>query len=77
MVAGMDDWEEMGMKLRGMNWRRSNSSLWEGRAMIGGRVSKSKNNVTLTANAIKKQLGLKLTIDEQKIEDAFQQKEEK
>jgi DNA sulfur modification protein DndB len=27
--------------LKSINWSRSNGKLWEGRALIGGRVSKS------------------------------------
>lgn len=58
-------------KISKIDWRRSNSKLWEGRAMIGGRVSKAQYNVVLTANAIKKTIGLSLTPEEQRIEDAF------
>lgn len=47
--------------LRSINWARSNRSLWEGRATIGGRLSKSTNNVSLTANVIKEQLGVVLS----------------
>ena len=39
--------------------------------MIGGKVSKVTTNVTLTANVVKKALGLKLDAEEQKIEAAF------
>lgn len=58
-------------KLSKIDWRRSNSKLWEGRAMIGGRISKGQQNVTLTTNTIKKALGLSLTPEEQRVEDAF------
>jgi DNA sulfur modification protein DndB len=58
-------------KLAKIDWRRSNARLWEGRAMIGGRISKGQQNVTLTANAIKNALGISLTPEEQRIEDAF------
>lgn len=57
--------------LQKIDWRRSNSKLWEGRAMIGGRMSKAQHNVTLTANAIKKAMGLPLTPEERRVEDAF------
>jgi len=59
-------------KLRSMDWLRSNAVLWEGRALIGGRVSKAESNVRLTANAIKRHLGLGLTPDDRRIEDAFE-----
>jgi DNA sulfur modification protein DndB len=56
-------------KLSDIDWRRSNTALWEGRAMRNGRISKSNNNVTLTANAIKSALSIPLTAEEQKLED--------
>jgi len=54
--------------LSSIDWRRSNAALWEGRAMIAGKISKTYNCVTLTTNKIKQGLGLELTADEQKIE---------
>ena len=39
--------------------------------MSGGRVSKAGQNVLLTTNALKHTLGLPLTPDEQRVEDAF------
>ncbi len=57
--------------LEKINWKRSNSRIWEGRAMVGGRIQKGSNNVTLTANYLKKQLNIELTPEEQRAEDAF------
>jgi DNA sulfur modification protein DndB len=57
--------------LSGLNWKRTNVGLWEGRAMIGGRVSKSMQNVILTTNAIKQRLKLPLTAEEKRLEDGF------
>ena len=57
-----------------LDWSRQNKH-WEGRALIGGRVSKSAQNVTLTVNAIKNQLGLALAPEEQRLEDAYTSKE--
>lgn len=39
--------------------------------MIGGRVSKASNNVTLTANLVKQKLGLELGPEEKRIENAY------
>ena len=64
-------WKTKLKKLKNIDWSRSNHKLWEGRAMIGGRVSKSQHNVILTTNAIKKYLGVELTPEEHKVEDAF------
>ena len=54
--------------LRGIDWSRNNRKLWEGRATIGGRVSKATNNVVLTANVIKERLGLGLSSTQEKVE---------
>jgi len=64
-------WKSKLKKLKKIDWSRSNASLWEGRAMIGGRVSKAGTNVTLTTNVIKKQLGVVLTPEEERVEEAF------
>ena len=53
-----------------INWSRSNAELWEGRAMIGGKISKVTTNITLTTNVIKKALGLPLTAEEASVEMA-------
>jgi len=62
-------WEKELKKLSQVDWRRSNTSLWEGRAMIHGRISKARSNILLTANVIKHTLGLELTAEEQVLED--------
>lgn len=55
-------------RLRQIDWSRSNAQVWEGRAMLGGAMSKSGQNVTLTCNEIKRVLGLKLSPEEQNAE---------
>lgn len=64
-----DDWKRRLQAIAKMDWRRANSILWEGRALTGGRVSKGQQNITLTANAIKKQLGLPLSPEEERLEN--------
>lgn len=64
-------WAKKLSALDDIDWRRTNSSLWEGRAMIGGQVSKNSHNTILTANVIKKKLGLDLTAEEEKVEKAY------
>lgn len=64
-------WHKKLAQIENIDWRRSNSALWEGRALLGGQVSKAHQNVTLTTNAIKIHLGLELLEEEQKVEDAF------
>jgi DNA sulfur modification protein DndB len=65
------DWKKRLKSLRKINWSRSNGKVWEGRAMIGGRVSKASQNVVLATNVIKKALRLKLSEEEKKAEEAF------
>jgi len=55
-------------RLRQVDWSRRNARLWEGRAMLGGAMAKSGQNVTLTCNELKRVLGLKLSTDEQAAE---------
>ena len=65
------NWKDVGVRLGELDWHKSNVKLWEGRAMTAGRVQKSSNNVTLTTNVLKQHLGLELTPEEQRLEDAF------
>jgi DNA sulfur modification protein DndB len=53
-----------------IDWSRSNAKLWEGRAMIGGRVSKASHNLTLTTNVILGELGLPLNAEQRRAEEA-------
>lgn len=64
-------WKSSLRKLASLDWARSNSALWEGRAMSAGRLSKRNVNVTLTGNAIKQHLGLGLSAEEQQLEDEY------
>lgn len=64
------DWRAKLKGLRKIDWRRS-LPVWEGRATVGGNVSKSFQNVTLTTNLIKTRLGLALGPEEQRLEDAM------
>ena len=66
-----NNWKSLLKQLRSIDWSRSNASLWEGRAMIGGKVSKAGHNVILTTNVVKSALDIPLTPEEQRVEDAF------
>ena len=59
-----DVWREKLPQLQKINWSRENTKVWEGRAMVGGRINKSQANLALTASIIKLFLGLQLTPDE-------------
>jgi DNA sulfur modification protein DndB len=69
-------WERYLRKLRDIDWHRSNATTWEGRATVGGRVSKGAANVLLTAGYIRTMLGLPLPPDEQHAEDGFNRSEQ-
>jgi DNA sulfur modification protein DndB len=58
-------------KLANIDWSRKNATTWEGRAMVGGSMAKSAQNITLTCNEIKRVMGLKLTPDEATAEAAL------
>ena len=65
------DWEGKLGALKSIDWSRSNARLWEGRAMSGGRVSKAGNNITLTTNVVKSALGIELSPEERRVEEAY------
>ncbi len=66
-------WKRPLAKLKKIDWSRENAKLWEGRAMIAGRLNKAHNNVVLTANVLKKAMGLRLTPTEKKAESLYEQ----
>lgn len=66
------NWRTILKKIAPLDWSRDNARLWEGRALVGGRVSKARNNVTLTTNVLKKQLGLPLSAEEKKVEELWE-----
>ena len=77
-IAGADllaqfpvNWKQKLSAFRQIDWSRQNSSIWEGRTMFQGRISKAQRQVTLTANYLKSILGLSLTPNEQKVEDSY------
>jgi DNA sulfur modification protein DndB len=65
-------WTKKLAGLDNLDWRRANGKLWEGRALLGGQVSKGHQNIILTTNAIKNHLRLPLSPEEQRLEDAFE-----
>jgi DNA sulfur modification protein DndB len=66
-----NDWAERLEALQNIDWSRTNTHYWEGRAMVGGRMSKAHNNVVLTAAYIKKALDLPLTTEEARVEEMY------
>jgi DNA sulfur modification protein DndB len=69
----VDYWQKYIIKLAEVDFSRANKADWLGRAFsVNGRIQKTRDTVTLTANKIKERLGLPLTELEQKIEEKFQ-----
>ncbi len=69
-----DDWQKHLHGLKKIDWSRNNARVWEGRALIGGKVSKVTTNVILTTNVIKKALSLPLSDEQKKVETAHSKK---
>ena len=65
------DWKKKLSNLGKIDWSRNSTKIWEGRALVGGRVSKTSSNVTLTSNLIKQKLGLTLSPEEKRMEEAY------
>jgi DNA sulfur modification protein DndB len=63
-------WKTRLLRLQEIDWSRRNKNLWEGRALVGGKVSKATTNVVLTTNVVKIQLGIDLTPEEQRVESS-------
>lgn len=67
-------WRSKLKALQSIDWSRANARVWEGRAMIGGKVSKVTTNVILTTNVVKQALGLALSPEEERVEAAANRK---
>lgn len=65
------NWRKRLRRLGEVDWSRSNRSLWDNRALVAGKVNKSKNNVVLVANVISKALEVPLSPEAQQIEELY------
>jgi DNA sulfur modification protein DndB len=74
LLSYPNEWRKRLKGLDKIDWSRNNATLWEGRAMIGGKVSKMTTNVVLTTNVIKKALSLPLSEEEHRVETAHLRK---
>lgn len=66
-----DDWRDRLVALRRIDWSRRNTELWDGRALVGGKVVRGNISLVLTTNVIKDVLGLPLDAEQQKVEYAY------
>ena len=65
------DWAKRLAKLRDIDWSRANRELWDGRALVAGKVNKSKNNVTLVSNVVLHALRIPLSGEAARIETLY------
>ena len=63
LIQQSQSWQHEIAKIENINWERSNT-IWQGRSIVRGKISKDNKSVTLTANVIKMALGLVLSKDE-------------
>lgn len=61
-------WKSELRALKKVDWARTNTDVWEGRAMLHGRISKAATNVHLAANYLRSVLHLPLSADDLKLE---------
>ena len=64
-----NSWKSRLKLLSKIDWRKSNNKDWEGRSMIGGRLTKATMNILLTSNLLKMKLNLKLNKKEKELEE--------
>lgn len=60
-------WKTQLQRLVNVRWSRSDP-LWQGRALVHGRISKAASHVCLTANHLKSVIGLPLSQEEEQME---------
>ena len=63
-------WKKDLAALASLDWSRT-SAAWQGRALVNGRVSKTATSVMLTANMLKKHLGIELGPEERRVEELW------
>lgn len=63
------DWQNYLSKLIHLEWSRNNLAVWDGRALVAGKINKSRNNLVLVTNYIQKVLGIPLNSESQRVEN--------
>ncbi|NNH79421.1 DNA sulfur modification protein DndB [Acinetobacter sp. ANC 5380] len=71
LQAHPQDWQKYLSKLIHVEWSRNNLAIWNGRALVAGKINKSRNNLILVTNHIQKILGIPLSSEAQRVEDLF------
>jgi DNA sulfur modification protein DndB len=65
-----DGWKKDLAGLATVDWSRTNP-VWQGRALVNGRVSKTVASVVLTANVLKEHLGLQLGVEDRRVDGLY------
>lgn len=65
------NWKRRLKPIGKIDWKRTNPQ-WDGRAIVGGKISKAITNVVLTTCYFKKLVGVPLNVAEQQAENRFQ-----
>ena len=63
------DWKRHLNGLEHLDWSRGNEQLWEGRALVGGRIVKGQRNIVLIGNVLKDVIKLPLDSEEKQAEE--------
>lgn len=71
LIQKPDDWQKQLKHIRNIDWARSSTDIWEGRALMYGKLSKARANVALTANLIRQHIGVQLSADNIALEEQF------
>lgn len=66
-----NNWKDSLTKLAEIDWARSSTETWEGRALMYGKLSKARANVALTANLIKQVFNVPLNAESLILEKQF------
>jgi DNA sulfur modification protein DndB len=56
MTDASTNWRTAITVLRQIDWSRTNKKLWEGRALVNGRINRSRTSVLLTAELISRSI---------------------
>ncbi len=68
-----ENWQDKIKLLANVNWSRNRIDIWEGRAMLQGKINRSSRQVELTTIYLKKGFELPISADEEKLESLLLQ----
>ena len=71
------EWKNNIVKIKGVNWSRTNYELWNGRCLEHNQIKKANANIVLVSNVLKKRIGIKLNSSEKALEDDWERSKQK